>query len=114
MFGKLLAHYPETFVNQFAIAIVEIQSHPRWYADCNNCRALGSPGFAKGGGLHQSTGSRALLLQMRRSVSNTIESWFERATSVCASSGFACSDSRVIFRARHFFRSFLCRGTRKS
>ena len=47
MFGKLLAHHPEPFVNQFAFAIVEIQSHPRWYGDCTYRQALGSPGLPR-------------------------------------------------------------------
>jgi hypothetical protein len=133
MFGKLLAHHPEPFVNQSAFATVEIQSQVRWYADCTNCRALGSPGLAKGGGPQQFNrepgalspkASKCVeddrlivrLQQFDRSVSGPTDSnrsvsicsvsncpVFDRATSACASSAFACADSRVIVRARHFF-----------
>jgi len=133
MFGKLLAHHPEPFVNQFAFANVEIQSHPRWYGDCTYCQALGSPGLPREAELTSSTRSRACLFQIAskcveddriivrsqqfdrsvssrtvsiRPVSNCFVSnspVFDRAASACASSDFACSDHRVIVRARHFF-----------
>jgi hypothetical protein len=81
LFGKLLAYHPEPFVNQFAFAIVEIQSQVRWYADCNNCQALGSPGFAKGGGPKQ----------------------VDREPSASSLNASKCvDDDRSIFRSRDF------------
>ena len=127
--GKPGAQRPEPFVNQLAFANAEIQSHPRWYGDCTYWWALGSPGLPREAELTSSIGEPGVPFQMAskcvkddriivrsqrfnrrvsdrsvsiRSVSNLAVLHcpvFDRATSACASSDFACSDSSFIVRA---------------